>query len=174
MENLKRRLLTEIKKGERVFIADNAKVFGEIIFGDDVSIWYNVVIRADVEKVVIGKCSNVQDGTVIHVTKDKYPTNIGDYVTIGHNATLHGCIIRNNVLIGIASTILDNSIIEENCIVAAGSLIPPNKTFPPNSLIMGNPARVVKTLSEKDIQDIRNYAERYVGYKNIYLELDIK
>jgi carbonic anhydrase/acetyltransferase-like protein (isoleucine patch superfamily) len=174
MDNLKRRLLSEIKKGERVFIADTAKVFGEIIVGDDVSIWYNVVIRADVEKVVIGKCSNVQDGTVIHVTKDKYPTSIGEYVTIGHNATLHGCTIRNNVLIGIASTILDNSIIEENCIVAAGSLIPPNKIFPPNSLIMGNPAKVVKTLSEKDVVDIRNYAERYVGYKNTYLELDIK
>jgi len=114
-----------------------------------VSIWYNVVIRADVERVVIGKCSNVQDGTVIHVTKDKYSTSIGEYVTIGHNATLHGCTIRNNVLIGIASTILDNSIIEENCIVAAGSLIPPNKIFPPNSLIMGNPAKVVKTLSER-------------------------
>ncbi|MEF3255082.1 MAG: gamma carbonic anhydrase family protein, partial [Deferribacterales bacterium] len=88
MDNVKRRLLTIPKKGERVFIADTAKVFGEVYIGNDVSIWYNVVIRADVEKVIIGNYSNIQDGSVIHVTKDKYPTIIGNYVTIGHSVTL--------------------------------------------------------------------------------------
>lgn len=171
MDNVRRRIQTNPIIGERVFIAKNATVFGEIILADDVSIWYNVTIRADVEKVVIGKCSNVQDGTVIHVTKDKYPTIIGDYVTVGHNATLHGCTIHNNVLVGIGAIVLDNTVISENTIIAAGSLVPPNKTFPPNSLIMGSPAKVVKTLSDEEIKSITDYAERYVQYKNIYLEL---
>lgn len=171
MDNVRRRIQTNPIIGERVFIAKNAIVFGEITLADDVSIWYNVTIRADVEKVVIGKCSNVQDGTVIHVTKDKYPTIIGDYVTIGHNATLHGCTIHNNVLVGIGAIVLDNTVISENTIIAAGSLVPPNKTFPPNSLIMGSPAKVVKTLSAEEIKSITDYAERYVQYKNIYLEL---
>ncbi len=171
MHNVRKRVLKEPVIGERVFIAKNATVFGDITLADDVSIWYNVTIRADVEKVVIGKCSNVQDGTVIHVTKDKYPTIIGDYVTIGHNATLHGCTIQNNVLVGIGAIILDNTVISENTIIAAGSLVPPNKTFPPNSLIMGSPAKVVKTLSDEEIKSITDYAERYVQYKNIYLEL---
>lgn len=171
MDNVRRRIQTNPIIGERVFIAKNAIVFGEITLADDVSIWYNVTIRADVEKVVIGKCSNVQDGTVIHVTKDKYPTIIGDYVTVGHNATLHGCTIHNNVLVGIGAIVLDNTVISENTIIAAGSLVPPNKTFPPNSLIMGSPAKVVKTLSDEEIKSITDYAERYVQYKNIYLEL---
>lgn len=172
MDNVKKRVLMEIRKGERVFIADNAKVFGDVTIGNDVGIWYNVVIRADVEKVIIGNGSNIQDGTIIHVTKDKYPTIIGDYVTIGHSVTLHGCTLKNNILVGIGSIILDNSIIEDNCIVAAGTLVPPNKTFPPNSLIMGNPAKVIKTLADDDIKSIRDYADRYIKYKNIYLELN--
>ncbi|MCX8083573.1 MAG: gamma carbonic anhydrase family protein [Calditerrivibrio sp.] len=172
MINVRKRILTEVVKGKRVFIAKNATVFGEVILEDDVSIWYNVTIRADVEKVIIGKRSNVQDGTVIHVTKDKYPTVIGNYVTIGHNATLHGCTIKDNVLVGIGAIVLDNSVISENTIIAAGTLIPPNKTFPPNSLIMGNPGKVIKSLLDDDIKSIRDYAERYVQYKDIYLELD--
>jgi carbonic anhydrase/acetyltransferase-like protein (isoleucine patch superfamily) len=173
MNRVRERILKKTTLGDNVFIAPNATVFGDITILDDSSIWYNVTIRADVEKVLIGKCSNVQDGTVIHVTKDKYPTIIGDYVTIGHNATLHGCTIKDNVLVGIGAIILDNTIISENSIIAAGTLVPPNKTFPPNSLIMGNPGKVVKTLSDEDIKSIRDYAERYVQYKNIYLELNI-
>lgn len=171
MDNIQKRILMEIKKGEKVFIADNAKVFGDVTIGNDVGIWYNVVIRADVERVVIGSFSNIQDGTIIHVTKDKYPTIIGEYVTIGHSVTLHGCTLKNNILVGIGSIILDNSVIEDNCIIAAGTLVPPNKTFPPNSLIMGSPAKIVKTLTDDDINSIRNYAERYVKYKDIYIGL---
>ncbi|ADR19032.1 gamma carbonic anhydrase family protein [Calditerrivibrio nitroreducens] len=171
MNNVRKRILKTPETGERVFIASNATVFGDITLCDDVSIWYNVVIRADVERVEIGECSNVQDGTVIHVTKDKYPTIIGKNVTIGHNATLHGCKIKDNVLVGIGAIILDNTVISENTIIAAGTLVPPNKTFPPNSLIMGSPGKVVKTLTGEEIKSITDYAERYVKYKDIYLEL---
>jgi carbonic anhydrase/acetyltransferase-like protein (isoleucine patch superfamily) len=170
MDKINIRLNKSIKKGNNVFIYKSADVLGDCSLGDDVSIWCNVTIRADVEKIIIGKSSNVQDGTVIHVTKDKYPTTIGDFVTIGHNATLHGCTIKNNVLIGLGSIILDNSIINENSIVAAGSLVTPGKEFPPNSMIMGSPAKVVRKLTKEEIDGIRDYAERYVAYKNIYIK----
>lgn len=170
MERLIARLDKQTDRGDKVFIADNAVVIGDVKLGDDSSVWYNVVLRGDVDRIEIGKCSNVQDGTVIHVSKDKYPTILKDYVTVGHNATLHGCTIESNVLIGIGAVVLDNTTIGENSIVAAGSLVPPNKTFESGSLIMGNPAKVVKKLSEDDIKGIRDYADRYVMYKNVYLE----
>ncbi|MGB9731619.1 MULTISPECIES: gamma carbonic anhydrase family protein [Calditerrivibrio] len=172
MNNVRKRISKTPEIGERVFIASNAIVFGDITLCNDVSIWYNVVIRADVERVEIGECSNVQDGTVIHVTKDKHPTIIGKNVTIGHNATLHGCKIKDNVLVGIGAIVLDNTVISENTIIAAGTLVPPNKTFPPNSLIMGSPGKVVKTLTDEEIKSITDYADRYVKYKDIYIELN--
>jgi len=170
MDSVKRRLKTKPVIGKNVYVADSADVIGEVILDDNSSIWFNVVLRGDVEKITIGKCSNVQDGTVIHTTLDKFPTNIGDFVTIGHNAMLHGCTIHNNVLVGIGAIVLDNSVIGENSIIAAGSLIPPGKKYPPNSLLMGSPAKVVKTLSDDDIKGIRDYADRYLEYKNIYIE----
>ncbi len=170
MDKMIARLNKGTARGKNVFIAENAVVIGDVTLGDDSSIWYNVVLRGDVERIDIGKCTNIQDGSVIHVTKDKYPTILKDYVTIGHSVTLHGCTIENNVLVGIGSVILDNSVIGENSIVAAGSLIPPNKTYEPGSLIMGSPAKAVKKLSEAEIQSIRDYADRYVMYKNVYLD----
>jgi carbonic anhydrase/acetyltransferase-like protein (isoleucine patch superfamily) len=170
MESVKRRLKMKPIVGENVYIADSADIIGEVELADDSSVWFNVVLRGDVEKITIGRCSNVQDGTVIHTTLDKYPTVIGDYVTIGHNAMLHGCRIGDNVLVGIGAIVLDNSEIGENSIIAAGTLVPPGKKFPPNSLLMGSPAKVAKTLSDEDIKGIRDYAERYYKYKNIYLE----
>lgn len=170
MESVKRRLNTKPEVGAGVYIADSADIIGEVELKEDSSVWFNVVLRGDVEKITIGRCSNVQDGTVIHTTLDKYPTVIGDYVTIGHNAMLHGCTIKDNVLIGIGAIVLDNSVVGENTIVAAGTLVPPGKEFPPNSLLMGSPAKVAKTLSEEEIQSIRNYADRYIKYKNMYIE----
>lgn len=160
-------------RGKKVFIAENAVVVGDVTLGDDSSIWYNVVLRGDVERIEIGRCTNVQDGSVIHVTKDKYPAILKDYVTIGHSVTLHGCTIENNVLVGIGSVILDNSVIGENSIVAAGSLVPPNKTYEPGSLIMGSPAKAIKKLSDAEIQSIRDYADRYVMYKDVYIEREM-
>jgi carbonic anhydrase/acetyltransferase-like protein (isoleucine patch superfamily) len=173
VERMIARLNKGATKGEKVFIADNAVIIGDVTLGDDSSIWYSVVLRGDVERIEIGKCTNVQDGSVIHVTKDKYPTVLKDYVTIGHSVTLHGCTIENNVLVGIGSVILDNSVIGENSIVAAGSLVPPNKTYEPGSLIMGSPAKAVKKLSDVEIQSIRDYADRYVIYKDVYLDRKI-
>lgn len=170
MESVRKRLKMKPEIGENVYIADSADIIGEVEVGNESSIWFNVVLRGDVEKISIGKFSNVQDGTVIHTTLDTFPTVIGDYVTIGHNAMLHGCTVKDNVLIGIGAVVLDNSVIGENSIVAAGALIPPGKEFPPNSLLKGSPAKVAKTLSEEDVKGIRNYAERYISYKNIYLE----
>ncbi|PLX69801.1 MAG: gamma carbonic anhydrase family protein [Denitrovibrio sp.] len=170
MDSVKRRLNTKPKVGNKVYVADSADVIGEVELADDSSIWFNVVLRGDVEKISIGKCSNVQDGTVIHTTLDKFPTIIGDYVTIGHNAMLHGCTVENNVLIGIGAIVLDNSTIGENSIVAAGSLIPPGKVFPPNSLLKGSPAKVAKILSDEDVASIRDYADRYLKYKDLYIE----
>ncbi|MGA1846502.1 gamma carbonic anhydrase family protein [Deferribacter abyssi] len=169
MEKIKKRLKLKPVLGKNVFIAHNATVIGDVNIGDESSIWFHVTIRADVNYIKIGKCSNIQDNSVIHVTLNKFPTILGDYVTVGHNVTLHGCTIKNNCLIGIGAIIMDNSIISENTIVAAGTLIPPNKNFPPNVLIKGSPGKVVKELSEEEIKGIANYALRYKKYKDIYL-----
>ncbi len=170
MEKIIKRLKKGLTLGKGVFIAESADVLGDCSIGNDSSIWYNVTVRADVEKIIIGNCSNIQDGTVIHVTKDKYPTIIGHCVTIGHNATLHGCIIEDNVLVGIGTVILDDSVIGKNSIVAAGSLVTPGKKFPDGSMIMGSPAKVVRKLTDKEIEDIKDYADRYVMYKNVFLD----
>ncbi|WP_457567618.1 gamma carbonic anhydrase family protein [Desulfurobacterium sp.] len=156
--------------GKRVFIAENAVIIGDVKIGDDSSIWYGTIIRGDVNYIRIGRCTSVQDGTVIHVTNKTAPTIVGDYVTIGHAVKLHGCEIKNNCLIGIGAIILDKAVINENSIVAAGALVPPGKEFPPNSLIMGFPAKVVRTLSEEEINGLREHALRYVRYKDEYLK----
>ncbi|OMH40674.1 gamma carbonic anhydrase family protein [Desulfurobacterium indicum] len=156
--------------GKRVFIAEDAVIIGDVKVGDDSSIWYGTIIRGDVNYIRIGKCTSVQDGTVIHVTNKTAPTIIGNYVTIGHAVKLHGCEIKDNCLIGIGAIILDNVVINENSIVAAGTLVPPRKKFPPNSLIMGFPAKVVRTLSDDEIKELKEHALRYVKYKNEYLK----
>ncbi|WP_022847215.1 MULTISPECIES: gamma carbonic anhydrase family protein [unclassified Desulfurobacterium] len=155
--------------GERVFIAEDAVIIGDVKIGDDSSIWYGTIIRGDVNYIRIGKCTSVQDGTVIHVTNKTAPTIVGNYVTIGHAVKLHGCEIKDNCLIGIGAIILDNVVINKNSIVAAGTIVPPRKEFPPNSLIMGFPAKVVRTLSEEEIKGLKEHALRYVEYKNEYL-----
>jgi carbonic anhydrase/acetyltransferase-like protein (isoleucine patch superfamily) len=158
--------------GDRVFVAENATVLGDVYLDDDVSVWYSVIIRGDVDRIHVGKCSNVQDNAVIHVTTDKHPVYIGDFTTIGHAAALHGCTIGNNVLVGIGAIILDGAIVGDECIVAAGSLIPPGKTFPNRSMIMGHPAQVVKQLANEDINHIKEYALKYKEYKQIYIGND--
>ncbi|MEO2068353.1 MAG: gamma carbonic anhydrase family protein [Desulfurobacteriaceae bacterium] len=158
------------KIGERVFIAEDAVVIGDVEIGDDSSIWFKAILRGDVNYIRVGKCTSIQDGTVVHVTNKIHPTVIGDYVTVGHAVKLHGCTIKDNCLIGIGAIILDGSLINENSIVAAGSLVPPGKEFPPGSLIMGFPAKVVRKLTDEEIVNLREHAERYVKYKNEYLQ----
>lgn len=173
MQNVEKRLKLKPKIGKNTFIAKNAVILGDVTIGDNVSIWYNVVIRGDVNYIIIGKDSNIQDGTIIHVTKDKFPTEIGERVTIAHSVTLHGCKIEDDCLIGIGAVVMDNSVISKNSIVAAGAVVPPNKRYPENSLIVGNPAKVARELTEKDFEMIRSNAERYLSYKDIYIKLNI-
>jgi carbonic anhydrase/acetyltransferase-like protein (isoleucine patch superfamily) len=149
------------------WIAPSADLIGNIEIGEDSSVWFQCVIRADVNEVKIGKNTNIQDLSCIHTDVDT-KTIIGDNVTIGHKVMLHGCKIENNCLIGMSATILDNAIIGEGSIVGANSLVTSGKVFPPRSLIMGSPAKVVKELSEEDVQKLIKHAGHYVDYKNDY------
>lgn len=159
-----------------VFIAPSADVIGDIVVGENSSIWFGVVIRADVNAIRVGKNTNIQDMSMIHVThytkadkSDGNPTIIGDNVTIGHRVMLHGCTIKDACLIGMSSTILDGAIIAEESIVGAGSLITKNKVFPPRSLIMGNPAKLVRELTPEEIASLYQSADNYIKFMATYL-----
>ncbi|MCA9260004.1 MAG: gamma carbonic anhydrase family protein [Planctomycetales bacterium] len=163
--------------GERVFFAPSCDVIGRYEIGDDSSVWFQTVIRADVHWIKIGARTSVQDGTIVHVTHHKradmtdgYPTVIGDDVTIGHRAMLHGCTIEDACLIGMGAILLDGAHIGKESIVAAGTLAPPRKRFPPRSLLMGSPAKVVRELTDDEVRDLYASAQRYVDYKNVYLD----
>jgi carbonic anhydrase/acetyltransferase-like protein (isoleucine patch superfamily) len=143
------------------FIAWNAEVSGDVILGKDSTIWFSAVLRGDIAPISIGDGANIQDGSVIHGDLD-VPTTIGKNVTVGHRAVLHSCTIEDNCLIGMGAIILGKAIIREHSIVAAGSVIPQNKEFPPNSLIMGSPAKVVRTLSPEEIHSILENSKGYV------------
>ncbi len=142
------------------FVADKAVVIGRVVLKKGASVWYNAVLRADIADIVIGEYSNVQDNCVIHVDYDT-PTILGDYVTVGHGAILHACKIGDNTLIGMGAVVLDRAIIPDNCLVAAGALVPPGKTFPSGTLILGNPAKVARTLTKEEIQHLREHALSY-------------
>jgi len=157
----------DIKKG--VFIAPGAVVLGRIKIGMNSSIWFNVTARADVHYINIGKESNIQDNSILHVTNGEYPLNIGNRVTVGHSAALHGCTIKDNTLIGMRAIILDGAEINEFSIVAAGTLILENKKFPPGVLIAGFPAKIKRELKKDEKQNILKYSKNYIEYKNIYL-----
>jgi carbonic anhydrase/acetyltransferase-like protein (isoleucine patch superfamily) len=162
--------------GQRVFVAATADVIGRCVIGDDCSIWFQTVVRGDVHFIEIGQRTNIQDGTVVHVTHharedmtDGYRTTIGNDVTVGHQATLHGCTIGDACLIGMGAILLDGSEIAAESIVAAGSLVTKHKRFPPRSLIVGAPAKAVRSLTDEEVADLYASALRYVAYKNDYL-----
>ena len=142
-------------------IYDGAKVVGDVEMENNVSVWYNAVIRADLEPITIDENSNVQDNCVLHVSKG-YPVKIGKNVSIGHNATIHGCSIDDDVLVGMGATILNGAHISKNCLVGAGALVTENKTFPENSLIIGSPAKAIRELTEEEIASIKENADEYV------------
>lgn len=160
---------------ESVFLAPSADIIGDVCIGENSSVWFGCVIRGDVNRIRIGRNTNIQDLSMIHVTHytredrgDGFETLIGDNVTIGHRVMLHGCLIENNCLIGMSATILDGAIIGESSIVGAGSLVTKNKVFPPRSLIMGNPAKFVRELNEHEIDSLLRSAENYVHFKALY------
>jgi gamma-carbonic anhydrase len=152
------------------YIDPAAVVIGDVIIGEDSSVWPMTVIRGDVHHIRIGNRTNIQDGCVLHVMKDEYGLSLGDEVTVGHSVTLHGCTIESRVLIGMACIILNGAVIGTGSIIAAGSLITERSNIPPGSLVMGTPGKVKRQVTAMDLHSISAYAERYVGYKNIYLE----
>ncbi len=151
------------------FVDQSAQIIGDVEIGEESSVWMNVVIRGDVNTIRIGDRTNIQDGTVIHVMRGTHATTIGDEVTVGHAAILHGCTIHDRVLIGMGALLLNGSEIGEDSIVAAGTLVPEEKRFPARSLLMGRPAALKRELTEHEIATIRDYAERYIGYRKDYL-----
>src|SRR5262245_45884894 len=152
-----------------VFIDDSAQVIGDVEIGDESSVWMGVVIRGDVNWIRIGKRSNVQDGTVVHVMTRTHPTTIGDDVTIGHGAIVHGCTIEDRCLIGMGAILLNGAHVGTGSIVAAGTLLVEGMNVPPRSLVMGSPGKVKRALTDAEVADIQAYADRYVGYRVDYM-----
>lgn len=155
--------------GPGVFVAPSADIIGKVVLEENANIWHQCVARGDVNWIRVGKNTNVQDLTMLHVT-DQFALTIGSEVSIGHSVTLHGCTIGNNCLIGMGAVILDGAVIGENSVVAAGSLVPPGKIFPAGSMIMGNPAVVKRPLTPDERESYGNHYKAYVGYKDLYLD----
>jgi carbonic anhydrase/acetyltransferase-like protein (isoleucine patch superfamily) len=150
------------------YIDKSAQVIGDVEMGEHSSAWMNAVVRGDVNAIRIGSNSNVQDCAVLHGMRYVYPVIVGDWVTIGHNATVHGCVIEDACLIGMGATILNNARIGEGSIVAAGALIPEGMVVPPNSLVAGLPGKVRRTLGDEDRKMILMYARNYLDYVEIW------
>ena len=155
--------------GKDCFFADNATVIGDVVIGDYTSIWFNTVIRGDVNKIRIGNNVNIQDGSVIHATFKKSSTSIGNYVSVGHNAIIHGCTINDFVLIGMGSIVMDNAIINSNTIIAAGSVILENTVVEPNSIYGGTPAKKIKDINQsRSKKEIERISKNYLIYSSWY------
>lgn len=153
-----------------VFIAGGAIVIGDVKIGEESSVWFNTVIRGDVNYIRIGERTNIQDNSVLHVTSNTHPLVIGHDVTAGHGVILHGCTIKDRALIGMGSTVLDGAIIESDSFIGAGSLVPPGFKVPSGTLVMGVPAKVKRELSEKEIDDIKLSAVNYVRNSRNFIE----
>lgn len=158
------------KLAKDVFVADNARIIGDVELGENSSVWYNVTIRGDVMPIRIGKEANIQDGSVLHGTYKKFGCTIEDRVTVGHLVMLHGCHIGRESLIGMGSIVMDGAEIGEQCIVGAGSLVTEGAKFPPRSLILGRPAKVKRPLTEEEIKALSYSADNYLLYKTWYEE----
>jgi carbonic anhydrase/acetyltransferase-like protein (isoleucine patch superfamily) len=155
---------------ESCYVDVSAQVIGDVILGEHASIWMNAVVRGDVHSVRVGAHSNVQDCAVLHGMRNLYPVIVGEYVTIGHNATVHGCIVEDACLVGMGATIMNNALIGEGSIVAAGAVVSENTRVPPRSLVAGVPAKVRRELTSDDREMILKYARNYLDYTKIYLE----
>jgi carbonic anhydrase/acetyltransferase-like protein (isoleucine patch superfamily) len=155
---------------ETAFIADTADVIGDVEIGEQSSVWFQSVIRGDVNSIRIGRYTNIQDGTVIHVDRGGYPVEIADHVTLGHAVRLHGATVGPHCLIGIAAIVLNGVVVEEECIIAAGALVAPGTRVPRRTLMMGSPARPKRSLTEADLELIHRPANNYAKLKDEYRE----
>lgn len=155
--------------GERVFLAEGARLIGDVEIGDDSSVFYNAVIRADLAEIRIGKRTNIQDNVSIHLSTD-LGVHVGDNVTVGHNAILHACTIEDDVLVGMGAIVMDGARIRKNSVVAAGALVPQGKEYPEGSLIVGTPARVARQLTEEEIRKFHEGVDHYIEIKDELLK----
>ncbi|MDB4353746.1 gamma carbonic anhydrase family protein [Akkermansiaceae bacterium] len=154
---------------ESAFVAASADIIGDVTIEDEASIWYNATLRGDINEIVIGPKSNVQDNAVVHLADD-FGCYVGELVTVGHGAIIHACTIRDEVLVGMGSCVLDGAVIGERTIIGANALVTGGTIIPPGSLVLGSPAKVVKTLSRKDQEGIKYWAEKYVKNSRLFKE----
>ena len=152
------------------YVDESAQVIGDVHIGPESSVWMNVVIRGDVHSIRIGRRSNIQDLTMVHVMRETHPTTIGDEATVGHSAVIHGCTIGDRCLIGMAAVLLNGVDVGHDSIVAAGTLLTEGTRNPPRSLVMGRPGKVRRALTDEDVAGIRWYADNYVGYRLDYMD----
>jgi carbonic anhydrase/acetyltransferase-like protein (isoleucine patch superfamily) len=151
------------------YVDESAQIIGDVVLGEHASVWMNAVLRGDVHSIRIGAHSNVQDCSVLHGMREQYNVIVGEYVTIGHSVTLHGCVVEDRCLIGMGSIILNGAKIGAGSIIAAGTLIPERTVVEPGSLWMGSPGKFRRKLDEKDQESIMRYAQNYLGYTEEYL-----
>jgi carbonic anhydrase/acetyltransferase-like protein (isoleucine patch superfamily) len=159
--------------GQRVYLAETAAVVGDVLLGDDVSVWYNSVLRGDCHSIRVGARSNIQDNCVVHV-KEEYPAVLEEEVTLGHGAIVHGAVVRKGALIGIRATVLDGAEVGESALVGAGALVTPRTVVPARTLWLGSPARQVRELSPAEVEDLKLFHLHYLDYKKEYFRVDGK
>lgn len=157
------------KIDKSAYVAPTAVVMGDVTLGPESSVWYTSVLRGDMAPIVIGAQTNIQDGTIVHVMRGTHPTIVGDEVTIGHAACIHGCTIEDRVLIGMGAIVLNGAVIGHDSIVAAGALVVEGAVVPPRSLVMGSPAKVRRALTDEEVESIARYAANYVNYRLDYM-----
>jgi carbonic anhydrase/acetyltransferase-like protein (isoleucine patch superfamily) len=150
--------------GRDVFVADGARIIGDVHLGDGAGVWFNAVLRGDYQPIRVGARTNIQDNAVVHITSGAFGATMGDDVTVGHGAIIHGCTVGNGCLIGMGSIVLDGAVVGEESFVAAGSLVTPGTIIPPRSFVVGRPAKVIRAVSERDLATLREAATRYVQY----------
>ena len=151
-----------------VFLAEGSVVSGDVEIGESSSLWFGTVVRGDVNRVRIGARTNLQDHTVVHVTAGTHPTTVGDDVTIGHRAVLHGCTVKDRCLVGIGAIVMDGAVVGPDAMIGAGALVPPGMVVPPGKLALGSPAKVKRDLTTEEIASLLSSAARYVGYAAKY------
>jgi|SRR4051794_13059138 carbonic anhydrase/acetyltransferase-like protein (isoleucine patch superfamily) len=153
------------------YVDESAQIVGDVVIGEESSVWMNAVVRGDVNHIRIGSRTNIQDGTIVHVMRDpSHPTVVGEDVTVGHGVVLHGCSVANRCLIGMGAILLNGSSVGEDCIVAAGTLLPEGMAVPPRSLVMGSPGKVRRNLTDDEVAFILQSAQNYVTYRLEYMQ----